>query len=330
MHGEEAAACERQGGSGREEEGERAEEHAAQASRGPRAREAAPAFRGATPVARGSPPASTGYPGPVLTREDLEALRAARRLLERRGLLVTLTELLGKPLEKAIGLLPDSVAARVHGITRHALERALRVALTTLGGRRGEASADRRHRIAGAAAGALGGWFGLPGLALELPITTVLMLRSIADVARSEGHDLGDVAVQLACLEVFALGGPSRQDDAAETGYYAVRAALATALNDAARHVAAKGLTQEGAPALVQLLERIALRFGVVVEDKLLLEAVPILGAASGALINTVFMGHFQDLARAHFTVKRLEGRYGLETVRAAFEAGGEVPQLGS
>jgi hypothetical protein len=266
----------------------------------------------------------------VLTQEDLAALRAARRLLEHRGLLVNLTELIGRPLEKGLGLLPDGVAQRVHRITRQALERALRVALTTLGGRRGVGSADRRHKLAGAATGALGGWFGLPGLALELPITTVLMLRSIADVARSEGHDLGDVAVQLACLEVFALGGPSRGDDAAETGYYAVRAALASALNDAVRHVAAQGLGQEGAPALVRLLERIALRFGVVVEDKLLLEAVPILGAASGALINTVFMGHFQDLARAHFTVKRLEARYGMEAVRAAYESGGDVPQLGA
>jgi len=243
-------------------------------------------------------------------------------------LLVTLTELIGKPLERGLALLPDAVVERVHGIARHSLERALDVALTTLGRRPRGRSSDRRHRLAGAATGALGGWFGLPGLALELPVTTVLMLRSIADVARSEGHDLDDVGVQLACLEVFALGGPSKRDDAAETGYYAVRAGLATALEDAARHVAAQGLSKKGAPALVRLIERIAVRFGLVVEDKILLEAVPILGAASGALINTVFMGHFQDLARAHFTIKRLEARYGADRVRAAFEGGGAEPLL--
>jgi hypothetical protein len=146
------------------------------------------------------------------------------------------------------------------------------------------------------------------------------MLRSIADVARSEGHGLDDVAVRLACLEVFALGGPAPDDDAAETGYYAARAALAKALSDAARHVAAKGVAREGAPALVRLVERIAVRFGVVVQDKVLLEAVPIVGAASGALINTVFLAHFQDLARGHFTVRRLEARYGADVVRAAYE----------
>jgi hypothetical protein len=261
-----------------------------------------------------------------LCPEDLEALREARRRLERRGLLVSLTELLGWPIEKGLELLPKGVAEGVDGITRQALERALRAALTTLGSRRPRGSADRRHRLAGAASGALGGWFGLAGLAIELPVTTVIMLRSIADIARSEGHDLDDVEVQLACLEVFALGGPSKSDDAAETGYYAVRAGLSAALGDAARHVAQKGLSKEGAPALVRLVEKVAVRFGLVVEDKLLLEALPVVGAASGALINTVFLSHFQDLARGHFAVKRLERAYGAQAVRTAFEGRAEPP----
>jgi hypothetical protein len=255
-----------------------------------------------------------------MTPEDLAALREARRLLERRGLLVTLTEWLGKPIEKGMALLPEPAARRVQGITQRSLERALKVAVTSLGTRGPAPSTDRKHRLAAASSGAVGGWFGLAGLAVELPVTTVIMLRSIADVARSEGHGLDDVAVRLACLEVFALGGPAPDDDAAETGYYAARAALAKALSDAARHVAAKGVAREGAPALVRLVERIAVRFGVVVQDKVLLEAVPIVGAASGALINTVFLAHFQDLARGHFTVRRLEARYGADVVRAAYE----------
>jgi hypothetical protein len=261
------------------------------------------------------------------TSEDRAALAEARRLLERRGLLVTLTEWLGRPIERGLALLPAAAARRVQRLTRSSLERALRVALTTLS-RGGAESADRRHKLAGAAAGAFGGWFGLAGLAVELPVTTVIMLRSIADVARSEGHDLDSVDVRLACLEVFALGGPAPDDDAAETGYFAVRAALASAFADAAKHLAAQGVAREGAPALVRLVERVALRFGVVVQDKVLLEAVPILGAASGALINTVFLGHFQDLARGHFTIKRLEARYGSELVRAEYEGRSAPPQL--
>jgi hypothetical protein len=48
---------------------------------------------------------------------------------------------------------------------------------------------------------------------------------------------------------------------------------------------------------------------------------VPILGAAGGAMINTVFIGHYQDMARGHFAVRALERRYGPEAVRLAYDA---------
>ena len=261
-----------------------------------------------------------------LTQEELREVARARELLGRRGLLVTLTALLGKPIEKTLDVLPARVQRKVGGITRDSLRRALDVALTTLGRKPRRASSDRRHKLAGAASGAVGGWFGLAGLAVELPVTTVIILRSIADVARSEGHDLDDVETRLACLEVFALGGPSSEDDADETGYYATRAALSKVLNDAAVHLARRETTRGAAPVLVRLVDRIAARFGVVVQDKVLLEAVPIVGAASGALINTVFLSHFQNLARGHFALRRLEREHGVEAVREAFE-GREPPK---
>jgi hypothetical protein len=48
---------------------------------------------------------------------------------------------------------------------------------------------------------------------------------------------------------------------------------------------------------------------------------VPIVGAAGGATVNVLFMGHFQDMARGHFIVRRLEARHGTEVVRAAYES---------
>jgi hypothetical protein len=47
---------------------------------------------------------------------------------------------------------------------------------------------------------------------------------------------------------------------------------------------------------------------------------VPVIGAAGGALINTLFIGHYQDMARGHFIVRRLEKTYGTEPVRAAYD----------
>ena len=254
-----------------------------------------------------------------LTAQDLEDLQRAKRLLENERLAVRLAHLLGEPIEKGLELLPEAAAAAIHQASRAALDRALRVAVGTMRGGEG-APSDGWHKLAGAASGAVGGAFGLAGLALELPVTTVIMLRSIADVARSEGHDIRLPEVQMACIEVFALGGPSRRQTTAETGYYAVRATLAQALSDAARHVAEKGLGREGAPALVRLVEALAARFGVVVEEKVALGAVPMVGALSGLLINTLFMEHFQSKARGHFTARRLEARYGPDAVRQAYE----------
>ena len=182
-------------------------------------------------------------------------------------------------------------------------------------------AATARHTLAVAVAGGAGGFFGLPGLMVELPVTTTVMLRSIADIARSEGESLHDPETALACLEVLAHGGRSVSDDGAESGYFAVRTAMAQQLSAAAHYVAAHGFASKGAPALVSLVSRIAAKFSVNVGEKLAVQAVPLVGAVSGATLNTLFMRHFQAMARGHFIVRRLERRFGAEAVRRAYDA---------
>lgn len=257
----------------------------------------------------------------ALSDQELEQLGRARLLLENPTLAARITDLVGRPLEKTFSVLPDRTLAQIQQIVRSALEQGLRFAVGTMGQGAVRSSSDRLHALATMTTGAAGGFFGLAGLAIELPVTTVIMLRSIGDIARSEGHDLDAPAVRLACLEVFALGAPSEADDAAEAGYYAARATMATLVSDAVQHLAEHGLTRSGAPGLVRLLERIAARFGVVVQEKAVLEWVPVIGALSGALINSVFMHHFQCTARGHFIVTRLESVHGVEVVRAAYES---------
>jgi hypothetical protein len=147
------------------------------------------------------------------------------------------------------------------------------------------------------------------------------MLRSIADIARSEGFDITSVETKLNCLQVFALGGRAKGDDAGESAYWATRAALGTALNDATKYLAARrGLVDRTAPAIVRFVSAVAARFGVVVSEQTAAKAVPVLGAAAGAAVNVLFMEHFQDMARGHFTIKRLEAKYGRETVESAYQ----------
>ena len=140
-------------------------------------------------------------------------------------------------------------------------------------------------------------------------------------IARAEGESLDDPAVRLACIEVFALGGKGPDDDAAETGYFAVRAALARAVSDAAQFLASQAAASEGAPALLRLVGLVAARFHLQVSEKVAAQAVPVIGAAGGALINLMFIDHYQDVSRGHFTVRRLERLYGEDVVRRAYDA---------
>lgn len=254
-----------------------------------------------------------------LTEQELDDLKYAKMLLDNPGLAAKITGALGAPIEKGFDLLPRGWHELVAKSTRKALEVSVHSAVLTLNTRQKRESANRLHKLMAAGIGAAGGFWGLPALTIELPLSTTVMLRSIADIARSEGHNLEEPGVKMACLEVFAFGGPQKADDGVETGYFAVRTALAKAVNDAAKHIAAKGLTDTSGPALVRLIAQVAGRFGVQVTEKIAAQSIPLIGAAGGAVINTLFIDHFQAMARGHFIVLRLENIYGAQSVRELY-----------
>jgi hypothetical protein len=251
---------------------------------------------------------------------DLNDLKKAKMLLENPGIAAKITNLFGIPIEKGFELLPDNWNMKVGEVTQAALSKAVHAAVFTMKDAPGEEASNIWHKIAVAITGGIGGFFGLPALAVELPISTTIMLRSIADIARSEGETISKIASKIACIEVFALGGPSKSDNASESGYFAIRAALARSVTKAAEYIAEKGLAEEGAPALVRLIIQIADRFSIQVSEKAAAQAIPAIGAAGGALINTLFIDHFQDMARGHFIVRRLERKYGKEIVEATYK----------
>lgn len=251
---------------------------------------------------------------------DLSDLAYAKQLLDNPGLAAKITSLLGAPIEKGFALLPGNWSQVVSAGTRKALAVAIEAAVVTLDKRSGRVSSDFLHKFLVAASGAGGGFFGLPALAVELPISTTIMMRSIADIARSEGELISDPQTKMACIEVFALGGPGARDDAANTGYFAVRAALSRAVSEAAEYIAQRGIVEEGAPAIVRLIAQIASRFGVQVSEKVAAQAVPVIGAAGGSILNTLFIDHFQDMARGHFIVRRLESKYSPEEVKRIYD----------
>ena len=256
----------------------------------------------------------------TLTPEHEQELAQAKARLENPSIAAKISGVAARPIEKGVELLPESAKAQILEIARTSLESALKAALYTLSDEPAERS-KLAHMAGGALSGALGGSAGLAGLAIELPLSTTIMLRSIADTARAEGEDLKSRETQLACLEVFALGSPSATDDAADAGYFAVRAALASAVSDATAYAVSTGAIRDSAPTLVRFIGKVATRFSIPVTEKAAAQAVPLVGAAGGAIINALFIDHFQDMAHGHFVVRRLERTYDPTLVRAAYEA---------
>jgi hypothetical protein len=272
----------------------------------------------------------------AMSAADALALRQAVEKLETQSLAMKVAERLGMPIEALMRRMPPQAQRAVHDAVNRALGQCLRVAL--MADSRVDSRADMRvaagygvvarqataakrlHTAAVAVSGAVGGFFGLPGLIVELPVTTTVMLHSIVAIARCEGEDLRNPEAALACLQVFALGPDRMHKDALESAYYVSRAALAQATREASAYLVQKSAMKEGAPALVSFVGKVAARFGIEVSEKVAAEIIPIAGAAGGATLNVLFSRHFQALAEGHFTVRRLERKYGAEATRLGYE----------
>ena len=255
----------------------------------------------------------------MLTKADQASLAQAVKTLETTSLVARFSALAGQQLDLASRFIPLRFQRYGSRITNLALRAALHAALRSLD-KTPKPASRRTHKWMTAVSGAAGGAFGLAGLAVELPLSTTLMLRSIADIARHEGEDLSQPEAALACLEVFALGGQKASGAALESSYFAVRTMMAQSVSEAARFVLAQRVIDESAPVLVKFVTQIAARFGIVVSQKIAAQAVPVLGAMSAAALNMAFADHFQKLATGHFTVRRLERIYGRMLVKEEYE----------
>ena len=258
------------------------------------------------------------------TSSELVTLEDAYAKLENPSLAIRLSSAVGMPVEAVTRELgkraPEAVVDAVSKSTHKALELVLQSSMRSIKDAEQTSASPRLHTAAAMTTGAVAGFFGLETLIVELPLTTGIMFRSIADIARAEGESPQDPETILNCMEVFAMGSRvSDKDDAAETSYYGVRVALSKAVTDALQYVASHGVGSASAPALVRLISALASRFGVVVTQKAMAQTIPVIGAIGGGLVNTIFISHFQDMARGHFAIRGLERKYGADVVQAAY-----------
>lgn len=266
-----------------------------------------------------------------LEERELLDLEKAVKLLEQATITEKMTQMVGKPIDYLMNKLPKGAEAQIYSLVEKALHKAADAALWSLNNEPNREASTKTNKFFAAVSGAVGGTFGFSALAIELPLSTTIMLRSVADIARSEGFDLDKVETKQACLEVFALGGPSENDDAVDTAYYATRSFTAEAMQILSKELseiatkkasvnAAMNLTPtQTGKWLTTLIEKVATRFGIVITEKTAAQVVPIIGAFARATLNIMFTDYYQDMARGHFIIKRLEKKYGSELIKSEY-----------
>lgn len=269
----------------------------------------------------------------AIRKDERIFIHLASKFLDRPGFLLRLANSLGRPLELALGALPARHQRIIHQASEMALHKGLRVVARTVIkpniietftlAEAKSRKVGRWHSMASFGVGAAGGLFGIASLPLELPVTTAIMLRSIAAIAGEFGMDLQDPQVQLECLYILTLGSPNTSaDDSMRSAYWTSRTAFSTSVQDAARFIAGKSAREvmkavenRSARGLIKFITAVASRFEVVVSEKMLAEAVPVIGAIGGGIINAAFTDYFSDAARFHFGLRALENRHGREAI---------------
>jgi hypothetical protein len=239
-------------------------------------------------------------PAPDLDREIDELARALRRA---NGPLMSLVNRLGGGIEAQMAHLPPRLRSEVERVTAAALGAAL-----GLGG--AVPAVGRRGTLAAAIlSGAAGGAGGLATSIAELPVTVTVILKAIREEAEAAGFDPAEPAVRAACLMVFSAGSPLSGDDGVNTSFLSAR------------------LTLTG-PALQKLIATVAPKLAVALGQKLAAQAVPVLGAISGAGLNAAYLSYYREVARIRFALMRLAVQHGAEAVTQRFATASEAPRL--
>jgi hypothetical protein len=245
---------------------------------------------------------------PVLKTTDLEVelLGLAHAHDRAGGPLMRLVNKLGGGIEAQMARLPEGVQTEIERAVSAALIRAHGVAAV---GKYAPDLGRNGAKFAAMATGAVGGAAGLAGSLMELPVTITVMLHAIRAEALAAGYDPDDPAVRMTCVEVFAAGSPLHSDDGVNTAFLSARMAVTSG-------------------GFQRILAAVVPRLSIVFGEKLALQAVPLIGAVTGAALNAMFLTYYREMARIRFRLLRLAEFHGAEAVLTGFSQAQAKPVL--
>lgn len=269
--------------------------------------------------------------------QDYNDLKKAVELLTTPSITAQISNIIGSPIEGAVEKLPVKLKKSIEGTVSSALIKSIDGAVKTMNNKQMESSTIK-HKLLAASTGAIGGIFGAPALVVEIPISITIIMRAVADIARSEGFDITDMETKRMCLEVFSFGGPTKSDDGTDTGYYFTRIAINEVLKsfnkEFGKTVLKEAMLKGLSPAqigvfMAKLVEIVTQKFGIAITGKVATQIIPAVGAITGATINTLFIDYYQDIALGHFIIKRLENKYGFDSIQNEFKIINEKLSVG-
>lgn len=279
-----------------------------------------------------------------MTQDEISFINEAAQYFSNPGGVIKGLNWLGDKIDGAQKLLPQKVQTKIAKVVSYTLKHALATTLRTIPSKTVDValltakSSSRKKGYAHSAlttiAGGVAGFFGLEAAILEIPLSTLLMMRSIAETGREFGEDMSTPESALQCLVVLSLGGKTSTEEISETAYYATRTSLAGGVSAAAAFIGSSNskairlaIKNDTAPAIVRMIAKVASVFEIRVTKKLLSQAIPVIGGVGGAALNATFTEFYNRSARYHFGIRKLERLYGEETVRAQFVAATPAPK---
>ncbi|MGD8567441.1 MAG: EcsC family protein, partial [Gammaproteobacteria bacterium] len=121
-----------------------------------------------------------------LTPEELAELQWAYQRLEHPSLAIRLSNYIGKPIEEGFKLLPKSWYEAIHSVVELSIRKSLDTAIGSMDLVNIKVTNNQFHKLLAAGSGAVGGFLGPLTLLAELPFMTMLILRSIAEIAQEQ------------------------------------------------------------------------------------------------------------------------------------------------
>lgn len=224
---------------------------------------------------------------PVL--EELGAVAA--RHLEAAGPVMKAIQAAGRVTEAATGTLMGLSPAQLQGALEAVFQKlydASEYADSIAVVRDAPVVANKASAVV---SGMAGGFFGFAGMPAELPATTTIIFDAIRKIARLHGFEPAEDEIRRECLAVFAMGGPDDRDDASGAAFIANRLLL-------------RGET------VTVLISRVSAEFMTRLTAKLGSQALPVIGALSGGVINLAFINYYETVADIHFRLLRLAKDY--------------------